>query len=175
MAAAAQAIEKTQQMQQGRRTASLKASYEAIHSGVSVNPHELLMGRDLTSSSHVALQAIDREVSVSSTSTSSSQKRHKKKNSRHPNNNATVTSQQQLQASTSSSANLLQQLQTHSNDSDEIPTLRTNENGMIVEQTPDGEWVYDPNEPRYCICNQVSYGEMVACDNADVSISCIFI
>ncbi|XP_076801115.1 inhibitor of growth protein 3-like isoform X2 [Clavelina lepadiformis] len=27
------------------------------------------------------------------------------------------------------------------------------------------EWNYDPNEPRYCICNQVSYGEMVGCDN----------
>jgi len=25
----------------------------------------------------------------------------------------------------------------------------------------------DPNEPRYCICNQVSYGDMVACDNKD--------
>eukprot|EP00736_Rhodelphis_marinus_P004794 Rmarinus@m.9711 len=25
----------------------------------------------------------------------------------------------------------------------------------------------DPNEPRYCYCNQVSYGEMVACDHAD--------
>ena len=23
----------------------------------------------------------------------------------------------------------------------------------------------DPNEPTYCICNQVSYGEMVGCDN----------
>ncbi|KAK9272385.1 hypothetical protein L1049_002756 [Liquidambar formosana] len=23
----------------------------------------------------------------------------------------------------------------------------------------------DPNEPTYCLCNQVSYGEMVACDN----------
>lgn len=44
-----------------------------------------------------------------------------------------------------------------------------NENGMVVEQTPEGEWTYDPNEPRYCICNQVSYGDMVACDNEDVS------
>lgn len=26
----------------------------------------------------------------------------------------------------------------------------------------------DPNEPTYCFCNQVSYGEMVACDNTDV-------
>ena len=32
------------------------------------------------------------------------------------------------------------------------------------------DWTYDPNEPRYCICNQVSYGDMVACDNSDVSV-----
>ncbi|XP_033107280.1 inhibitor of growth protein 1-like [Anneissia japonica] len=25
----------------------------------------------------------------------------------------------------------------------------------------------DPDEPRYCLCNQVSYGEMVGCDNKD--------
>jgi len=31
------------------------------------------------------------------------------------------------------------------------------------------QWTYDPNEPRYCICNQVSYGDMVACDNQEVS------
>lgn len=27
----------------------------------------------------------------------------------------------------------------------------------------------DPNEPTYCLCNQVSYGEMIGCDNPDVS------
>eukprot|EP00037_Helgoeca_nana_P033309 m.417424 g.417424 ORF g.417424 m.417424 type:complete len:207 (+) comp30429_c0_seq1:52-672(+) len=27
----------------------------------------------------------------------------------------------------------------------------------------------DPNEPTYCLCQQVSYGEMIACDNADCS------
>lgn len=27
----------------------------------------------------------------------------------------------------------------------------------------------DPNEPTYCLCAQVSYGEMIGCDNADVS------
>lgn len=31
------------------------------------------------------------------------------------------------------------------------------------------DWQPDPNEPRYCLCNQVSYGEMVGCDNRDVS------
>eukprot|EP01135_Chromosphaera_perkinsii_P006866 Nk52_evm21s621 gene=Nk52_evmTU21s621 len=28
----------------------------------------------------------------------------------------------------------------------------------------------DPNEPRYCICNGISYGEMVGCDNKDCAI-----
>ncbi|VVC92108.1 unnamed protein product [Leptidea sinapis] len=36
-----------------------------------------------------------------------------------------------------------------------------------VEEVLEEEWTYDPNEPRYCICNQVSYGDMVACDNHD--------
>lgn len=49
------------------------------------------------------------------------------------------------------------------------PSVSLNEAGLVVEQTADGEWTYDPNEPRYCICNQVSYGDMVACDNEAVS------
>lgn len=28
----------------------------------------------------------------------------------------------------------------------------------------------DPKEPTYCYCNQVSYGEMIACDNPEVAI-----
>lgn len=31
----------------------------------------------------------------------------------------------------------------------------------------------DPNEPTYCLCHQVSYGEMIGCDNPDVSIYCL--
>lgn len=50
-----------------------------------------------------------------------------------------------------------------------LPVSRIDDNGMVVEATVDGEWTYDPNEPRYCICNQVSYGDMVACDNDVVS------
>lgn len=33
----------------------------------------------------------------------------------------------------------------------------------------------DPNEPTYCFCNQVSYGEMVACDNPDVCFTFSFL
>lgn len=28
----------------------------------------------------------------------------------------------------------------------------------------------DPNEPTYCVCQQVSYGEMIGCDNPDCTI-----
>merc|ERR1712012_1071259 len=28
----------------------------------------------------------------------------------------------------------------------------------------------DPNEPTYCLCQQVSYGEMIGCDNNDCPI-----
>ncbi|XP_031621200.1 inhibitor of growth protein 4 isoform X2 [Contarinia nasturtii] len=28
----------------------------------------------------------------------------------------------------------------------------------------------DPNEPTYCVCQQVSYGEMIGCDNTDCPI-----
>ena len=37
------------------------------------------------------------------------------------------------------------------------------------EEWIEGDWAPDPDEPRYCLCNQVSYGDMVACDNPDVS------
>ena len=34
----------------------------------------------------------------------------------------------------------------------------------------------DPNEPTYCLCHQVSYGEMIGCDNQDVcAFSCLLI
>jgi len=28
----------------------------------------------------------------------------------------------------------------------------------------------DPNEPTFCLCKEVSYGQMIGCDNPDVSI-----
>lgn len=46
------------------------------------------------------------------------------------------------------------------------PPVITTNTQVVDSDNPD--WTYDPNEPRYCICNQVSYGDMVACDNSDV-------
>lgn len=44
------------------------------------------------------------------------------------------------------------------------------EEAMETEECVEGEWAPDPDEPRYCLCNQVSYGDMVACDNPDVRV-----
>lgn len=55
-AAASQAIAATQQMQQGRRTASLKASYEAINTGGGVHAAEF--SRELAGAAQTAIAAI---------------------------------------------------------------------------------------------------------------------
>lgn len=185
-AAASQAIAATQQMQHGRRTASLKASYEAIHNGTgNTSAHDLLLGsRDLTAAAHTSLQVIERDVNVFNT-----QKKHKKKFASSQaniiNNSPSIGSNSNLggnttpgQTSITNTPNIMQQHQqqiqsTQSSSSSGIHqpvendanSLILNENGMVVEQTSEGDWTYDPNEPRYCICNQVSYGDMVACDN----------
>lgn len=74
MRAASQAIAMTHQMQQGRRTASLKASVEAATSGgvAGGSGQDLLLGRELVGATHNAIQAVERE------SFNSNQRRHKK-------------------------------------------------------------------------------------------------
>jgi hypothetical protein len=49
------------------------------------------------------------------------------------------------------------------------------EETMETEESIEDEWAPEPNEPRYCLCNQVSYGDMVACDNPDVRMICYLI
>jgi len=51
--------------------------------------------------------------------------------------------------------------------------LRTNE--MALEAAPrlfnvDIDMPIDPHEPTYCLCNRVSFGEMVGCDNPDCKV-----
>lgn len=137
-------------MQQGRRTASLKASYEAIHTGVPV--HEFGIGREIAGAAHSALQALHQDTS----------RKHKKKWS-SSNSSSSSTS---VSVPTSIPAPVATPVATPS-PTPETPPQTTTDSG-------DADWTYDPNEPRYCICNQVSYGDMVACDNEDVSIIYVF-
>ncbi|XP_011296907.1 inhibitor of growth protein 3 isoform X2 [Fopius arisanus] len=130
-AAASQAIAATQQMQQGRRTASLKASYEAINTGGGVHAAEF--SRELAGAAQTAIAAIHEST-----------KKHKKKVTTAVPSTSVVT-----------------------------PTIQPPVSPPVIATTtavtdPDNpDWTYDPNEPRYCVCNQVSYGDMVACDNSD--------
>ncbi|KAF5027244.1 hypothetical protein F66182_660 [Fusarium sp. NRRL 66182] len=38
-----------------------------------------------------------------------------------------------------------------------------------MEDVDDDGNPIDPNEPKYCLCNRVSFGTMIACENSDVS------
>ncbi|KAF5010072.1 hypothetical protein FDECE_3751, partial [Fusarium decemcellulare] len=38
-----------------------------------------------------------------------------------------------------------------------------------MEEVDDEGNPIDPDEPRYCLCNRVSFGTMIECDNVDVS------
>lgn len=50
-------------------------------------------------------------------------------------------------------------------------TYNTGKNGNGKPKTVvPADLPIDPNEPLYCYCQQVSYGEMVACDNTDCEI-----
>eukprot|EP00041_Stephanoeca_diplocostata_P000872 m.17502 g.17502 ORF g.17502 m.17502 type:complete len:281 (-) comp11242_c0_seq2:539-1381(-) len=54
-----------------------------------------------------------------------------------------------------------------SSDDDESLAPRVGASGWAV---PSADMVLDPNEQRYCYCNQVSFGEMVGCDNDDCKL-----
>nr|BAN21218.1 conserved hypothetical protein [Riptortus pedestris] len=139
-AAASQAIAATQQMQQGRRTASLKASYEAIHSGSGANTssasapnhsHEINISKELAGAAQTAIAAIQ-----------DTHKKHKKKS------NLLSSMSNSVSATPASSPASV------ASPSDP-PSVSSEKNSES----------YDPNEPRYCICNEVAFGTMVACDN----------
>ena len=46
------------------------------------------------------------------------------------------------------------------------------EEELRAEEEAAGEEI-DPDEPRYCVCGDVSFGTMICCENADVS--CFFL
>jgi hypothetical protein len=40
----------------------------------------------------------------------------------------------------------------------------------IWDEIDDEGNIISPTEPRYCLCNRVSFGVMIECENADVSL-----
>lgn len=191
--AASQAIVATQQMQQGRRTQSLKASYEAIHGSSTSGSHELMIGRELAGAAHNALQAVEREGNTLNNRRQKKYARHftiLKLNNRLLNiffpiafdrkvpglsipTNGTQPAPVSLNmnsAPPNPPPAPVSLMSTSLDPESPSASMSLGENGLLVDPSTDGDWSYDPNEPRYCVCNQVSYGDMVACDNEAVSI-----
>ena len=46
-----------------------------------------------------------------------------------------------------------------------VPPLTLPPGGLLPVPQEVLDMPVDPNEPTYCLCNQVSYGEMIGCDN----------
>ncbi|CAG9824116.1 unnamed protein product [Phaedon cochleariae] len=164
-AAASQAIAATQQMQQGRRTASLKASYEAINSGGGGHGgggHEYGIGRELAGAAQTAIQAIQQDHA-------NNKKKQKKWHTGGGggSSSTTSTSNSSLSGATGAASATGVASGTTAPASPALDAAALTPASGAAAEVTDGEWTYDPNEPRYCLCNQVSYGDMVACDNED--------
>ncbi|PIO13456.1 hypothetical protein AB205_0131310, partial [Aquarana catesbeiana] len=156
--AAAQAVQATAQMKEGRRTSSMKASYEAFKNNDFQLGREFL-SRDSTSYSSSALASTLTQTLTSSATTDSRSGRKNKSNNKSSSQQSSSSSSSSSLSSCSSSSALAHELSHQQTAA--IP--ETDSNNQV-------DWTYDPNEPRYCICNQVSYGEMVGCDNQDCPI-----
>ncbi|KAM5172833.1 inhibitor of growth protein 3 [Mantella aurantiaca] len=156
--AAAQAVQATAQMKEGRRTSSMKASYEAFKNNDFQLGREFL-SRDSTSYSSSALASTLTQTLTSSATTDSRSGRKNKSNNKSSNQQSSSSSSSSSLSSCSSTSALAHELSHQQTAA--IP--ESDSNSQV-------DWTYDPNEPRYCICNQVSYGEMVGCDNQDCPI-----
>lgn len=159
-AAASQAIAATQQLT-GRRTSSLKASFEAINLGVQT--HEFSIGRELAGAAQSAIASTSLGGSFGASGSDSSSggpSSHKRKKMRDQ--GPSTPQVLDVVSGTLIDDALLNPNLVGSPSADDILA-----GGSGGGATPDQEWNYDPSEPRYCMCNQVSYGDMVACDNED--------
>ncbi|CAG4955974.1 unnamed protein product [Parnassius apollo] len=163
--AASQAIVATQQMQQGRRTAALKASYEAfgpepthhaIHQAHHTTHHDHGHGIAASHSQSSSVHGHHTTSHGHSTSSSTNKRHNKHKKSGYSSASSVSSHAQQTVIAAASRSS-----------SPTVVGINNVVNNVTIEEPMEEEWTYDPNEPRYCICNQVSYGDMVACDNQD--------
>ncbi|XP_034019499.1 inhibitor of growth protein 3 [Thalassophryne amazonica] len=156
--AAAQAVQATAQMKEGRRTSSLKASYEAIKNNDFQLGREFSLSRDTTGYTSSSALASTLTQTLTPSASSDSRGRKSKSSIKASSHQSSSSSSSSSLSSCSSSSALAQEL---SQQASALPEAEANSQV---------DWTYDPNEPRYCICNQVSYGEMVGCDNTDCPI-----
>jgi inhibitor of growth protein 3 len=161
----------------GRRSSSLKASYEAINLGVAST--EFSIGRELATAANSALAATSTDLTSSGQPQQARVRQHKLKLPKNPGmaglgldmmaggsifdsdvvDTPSMTLVDPVLGGQVTTPSPLASISS--------PMASLGGGGHTPGQGSDQEWNYDPNEPRYCICNQVSYGDMVACDNED--------
>ncbi|KAL7647307.1 UNVERIFIED_CONTAM: hypothetical protein RMT77_000902 [Armadillidium vulgare] len=160
-AAASQAIAATQQMRHGRRTASLAASFDAVSQGVV--PADLSIGSELAHAAKAAIAAssLSQESGTGNTAWSTLD------NVPSGNSSSRETIGVTQNSSTSGPPAKRQKKSNRSavTVKETLPSDDLPHDAVVDPLVESPDWTYDPNEPRYCVCNQVSYGNMVACDN----------
>lgn len=159
-AAASQAIAATQQLQHGRRTSSLKASYELLtknQEAWATPPNPIGSSATATAISN-ALSEVTRSQRVK----------------KHTHKAAALLQAQQTKtipgATGTAGAFITSPSSSTGGHVDSTGAVAAAEPAATDESASNPDWNVDANEPRYCICNQVSYGEMVGCDNDDCPI-----
>lgn len=163
--AASQAIAATQQMQQGRRTASLKASYEAINTSGGVHAAEF--SRELAGAAQTAIAAIQETTKKHKKYATAKVQDTQAEYTAKPTPDYMFSRFRKVTTTVPSSSVVTPIIQPPVSP----PVVTATAAATTIADSENPDWTYDPNEPRYCICNQVSYGDMVACDNSDVSIT----
>ncbi|XP_062567846.1 inhibitor of growth protein 3-like isoform X2 [Saccostrea cucullata] len=164
-AAASQAIAATQQVmgQQGRRTPSMKASYVAMAKDLSKEIPSI--AKEYTYSSQPSTPNPVSEIT---------QKVPRSKKATSKANTLIREAQNQLSGASLPSLSLTQPTTPQTPLSVQVasPMVEdaSNDLQIVDENGQPVDWQNDPNEPRYCLCNQVSYGDMVGCDNDDCPI-----
>lgn len=159
-------------MQQGRRSASMKASYEALQQFTQSTDVGVLSVTPSMSSSDLRDSAANPMVGTGGSQSTKKQKKYTFQSLHlahdhlftHDNRGRCVLlilfRRRETVVEQPFAANALME--------------GVVEDGLETEEWVEGDWATDPNEPRYCLCNQVSYGDMVACDNPDVRIDTSF-
>ncbi|KAI5943021.1 Inhibitor of growth protein 3 [Manis javanica] len=139
-------------MKEGQRTPRFKASLEAFKNNDFQLGNEFSMPTETTgySSSSALLTTLTQNASSSAVDSPSGRKSKNKS-----------SSQQSPSSSSSSSLSPCSHHQLLYKKCQQTTVVPESDSSSQVDGT------CDPNEPPYCVCNQVSSGEMGGCDNHD--------
>ncbi|KAK3809783.1 MAG: inhibitor of growth proteins N-terminal histone-binding-domain-containing protein [Linnemannia elongata] len=124
-----------------------------------------------TGSAASGTTATDRKDESTNAATSTTTASSKKPSSSNADGAPATKRKKQSHSASASNSNATTPATTASDKRKTGNTAATTTGSKVAKKTASfTELPIDPNEPLYCYCQQVSYGEMVACDNQDCEI-----